>query len=339
MSQAALSPVLPFASVEPLRAARSIVQHEGQALVELAKRLDATFCDAVALLAACRGCVIVTGVGKAGLIGQKLVATFCSTGTRSFFMHPTEALHGDIGCLGSEDVLLVLSHSGETAEVCQLLPLIRGRNLPMVAITAHTQSTLGSQADVTITLGRLTEAGLHGLPPTTSTTAMLAVGDALALVVAESRQFTPHQFGRLHPGGSLGRRLTAVREVMRKGSELRIAAATSTVRDVLTTLCRPGRRTGAVMLVDGDGLLAGLFTDSDLARLLEQRRDQQLDRAISEVMTAGPLTLSQDAILEEAVQLLSSRRLSELPVIDDEHRPVGLIDITDVIGLAPSESA
>ncbi|MDZ4684586.1 MAG: KpsF/GutQ family sugar-phosphate isomerase [Planctomycetaceae bacterium] len=337
MSQAALSPVLPFAPIEQLRAARGIIQHEGQALLDVAKRLDVAFCDAVALLAGCRGCVIVTGVGKAGLIGQKLVATLCSTGTRSFFMHPTEALHGDFGCLGSDDVLLVLSHSGETDEVCQLLPLIRGLKLPLVAITAHAQSTLGSQADVTIALGRLTEAGLHGLPPTTSTTAMLAVGDALALVVAESRQFTPQQFGRLHPAGSLGRRLTAVRDVMRQGNELRIAVATSTVREVFTTLCRPGRRTGAVMLVDDDGLLSGLFTDSDLARLLEQRRDQQLDRPIAEVMTAGPLTLSQDAILEEAVQLLSSRRLSELPVIDDERRPVGLIDITDVIGLMPSE--
>ena len=334
MAQAA---VLPFAPIEPLRAARGIIQHEGHALLDVAKRLDATFCDAVALLAGCRGCVIVTGVGKAGLIGQKIVATLCSTGTRSFFMHPTEALHGDFGCLGREDVLLVLSHSGETAEVCQLLPLIRERPLPVLAITAHAQSSLATQADVTICLGRLTEAGLHGLPPTTSTTAMLAVGDALALVVAESRDFTPQQFGKLHPGGSLGRRLSPVREVMRKGPEVRIAQTTATVREVFTTLCRPGRRTGAVMLVDDEGRLCGLFTDSDLARLLEQRRDEQLDRPIAEVMTAGPLTLSHDAILEEAVQLLSSRRLSELPVIDGEHRPVGMIDITDVIGLMPAE--
>jgi arabinose-5-phosphate isomerase len=334
MAQAA---VLPFAPIEPLRAARGIIQHEGHALLDVAKRLDATFCDAVALLAGCRGCVIVTGVGKAGLIGQKIVATLCSTGTRSFFMHPTEALHGDFGCLGREDVLLVLSHSGETAEVCQLLPLIRERKLPVLAITAHAQSSLATQADVTICLGRLTEAGLHGLPPTTSTTAMLAVGDALALVVAESRDFTPQQFGKLHPGGSLGRRLSPVREVMRKGDEVRIAQTTATVREVFTALCRPGRRTGAVMLVDDEGRLCGLFTDSDLARLLEQRRDEQLDRPIAEVMTAGPLTLSHDAILQEAVQLLSSRRLSELPVIDGKHRPVGLIDITDVIGLMPAE--
>jgi arabinose-5-phosphate isomerase len=338
MSQAALSPVLPFAPIEQLRAARAIMQHEGQALLDVARRLDASFCDAVGLLSRCRGCVIVTGVGKAGLIGQKLVATFCSTGTRSFFLHPTEALHGDFGCLGQDDLLLVLSHSGETEEVCQLLPLLRSQKLPVVAITARAQSTLGSQADVTICLGHLTEAGLHGLPPTTSTTAMLAVGDALALVVAETRGFTPQQFGRLHPGGSLGRRLTPIREVMRRGDELRVAAATSTVRDVFTNLCRPGRRTGAVMLVDQDGLLSGLFTDSDLARLLERRRDGQLDRPIAEVMTAGPVTLSQDAILEEAVQIMSSRRLSELPVIDDQRRPVGLIDITDVIGLMPSTS-
>jgi len=336
MSQAALSSVLPFAPIEQLRAARAIVQHEGHALLDVAKRLDATFCEAVRLVAGCRGCVIVTGVGKAGLIGQKIVATLCSTGTRSFFLHPTEALHGDFGCLAGGDVLLVLSHSGETGEVCQLLPLLRGLKLPVIAITAHAQSTLGARADVTICLGHLTEAGLHGLPPTTSTTAMLAIGDALALVAAESRGFTPQEFGKLHPGGSLGRRLTPVREVMRRGDELRIAAATATVREVFTNLCRPGRRTGAVMLVDDAGVLSGLFTDSDLARLLEHRRDQQLDKPIAEVMTAGPITLSQDAILEEAVQILSSRRLSELPVIDDDRRPVGLIDITDVIGLMPA---
>ncbi|OYW20418.1 MAG: hypothetical protein B7Z55_07305, partial [Planctomycetales bacterium 12-60-4] len=153
---------------------------------------------------------------------------------------------------------------------------------------------------VTLCLGSITEAGLHGLPPTTSTTAMLALGDALAVVVAESRGFTPQHFGRLHPGGSLGRRLSSVQDVMRKGAELRIAGQTATVREVLTRLCRPGRRTGAVMLVDAEGRLSGLFTDSDLARLLEQRRDGQLDRPISEVMTAGPITIPETAILAAA---------------------------------------
>jgi arabinose-5-phosphate isomerase len=335
---AATAAVVPYAQFEQLRAAREIVTHEGEALLDVARRLDASFCDAVELLAACRGAVVVTGVGKAGLIGQKIAATLSSTGTRAFFLHPTEALHGDLGCLGGEDVLLVLSNSGETEEICRLLPCLRGIGLPLVAITAQTVSALGMAAQVTIAYGRVTEAGLHGLPPTTSTTAMLAVGDALALVVAQTKGITPQQFGRLHPGGSLGRRLTPVREVMRQGEELRVAPQTATVRDVFVQLSRPGRRTGAVMLVDDEGVLCGLFTDSDLARLLEQRRDGQLDRPIVEVMTARPLTIGVDAILEEALQRLGARRLSELPVIDDRGRPVGLIDITDVIGLLPAEN-
>lgn len=328
--------VVPYSRFEQLRAARAVVQHEGQALLDLARTLDADFCAAVDLLASCRGCVIVTGVGKAGLIGQKLVATFCSTGTRSFFLHPTEAYHGDLGCLGADDLLLALSNSGETEEVLRLIPPIREAGVPLLAITASARSSLGSQATVAVCLGSLAEAGLHGLPPTTSTTAMLALGDALAIVVAETRGFTPQQFGRLHPGGSLGRKLSSVASVMRHGDELRIASQGATVREVLTTLCRPGRRTGAVMLVDEDGRLAGLFTDSDLARLLERRRDEQLDRPIAEVMTARPLTISPEAILGEAVQLLGSRHISELPVIDAQGRPVGLLDITDVIGLVPA---
>lgn len=334
MSQAAQA-VVPYAHVEQLREARHIVSHEGQTLIELSRRLDTTFCDAVDRIVSCRGCVVVTGVGKAGLIGQKVAATLSSTGTRAFFLHPTEAFHGDLGSLGGDDVLLLLSHSGESEEVCRLLPWIRSVGLPMIAITGERHSSLGRAADIVIELGRLIEAGLHGLPPTTSTTAMLAIGDALALVVAQSRGFTPQQFGKLHPGGSLGRRLTPVKDVMRRDDEMRVAVQSESVRNVLTGLRRPGRRTGAVILVDDDGRLSGLFTDSDLARLLEQRRDDQLDRPIAEVMTARPITIREDAILEEAVGLLSARRLSELPVVDTEDRPVGLLDITDLIGLIP----
>lgn len=334
MSAAAAS-VIPYSQFEQLREARAIITQEGQALIDVARRLDAAFCAAVDLLGHCQGGIAVTGVGKAGLIGKKIAATLSSTGARAYFLHPTEAFHGDLGCVGSDDVLLVLSNSGETEEICRLLPWIKSSGLPLVAITAQEHSALATQADVTIAYGRLAEAGLNGLPPTTSTTAMLAIGDALALVVAQTKGFTPQQFGRLHPGGSLGRRLTSVRDVMRQGDELRIAPQSATVRDVFIQQSRPGRRTGAVMLVDEAGELSGLFTDSDLARLLEHRRDGQLDRPIAEVMTARPLTIGHNAILEEALQLLGARRLSELPVIDDARRPIGLIDITDVIGLLP----
>ena len=333
MSAVPESSIVSASRVAQLREAREIITHEGQALLALARRLDTRFCDAVDMLASCRGNTLVTGIGKAGLIGRKIAATLSSTGTRAHFVHPTEALHGDLGCIGPGDVWLMLSNSGETEEICRLLPLIADQGLSVIAITASDASTLGAAADVTIQLGRMVEAGLHGLAPTTSTAAMLAVGDALALVISQVRNFTPQQFAVFHPGGSLGRRLALVKDIMRSGDQVRIADDSATIREVFVTLSRPGRRTGAVMLVDIDGRLSGLFTDSDLARLLEHHRDQQFDRPISEVMTNKPLTLSPDAILEEALQLLGARHVSELPVIDTDGRPVGLIDITDLIGI------
>ncbi|MEI8017577.1 MAG: KpsF/GutQ family sugar-phosphate isomerase [Schlesneria sp.] len=333
MSSAVEHIVVPFTHLEQLREARAILALEGSALTDLSQRLDLRFCAAVDLLATCRGCVIVTGVGKAGLIGQKTAATLSSTGTRAYFLHPTEALHGDLGCVGSEDVWLIFSNSGETEELTRLLPIIRSQQQPLIAVTASDASTLGAQADATICLGRLIEAGAHGLAPSTSTTAMLAIGDALALVASQRKQFTPRQFAAFHPGGSLGRRLASVKDVMRPVEQVRIALETATIREVFVSLSRPGRRTGAVMLIDEHGKLSGLFTDSDLARLLEQRRDDQFDRPISEVMTVRPLTVGPDAILEEALQLLSAKHVSELPVVDADDVPLGMIDITDVIGL------
>ncbi len=333
MSAVPESSIVSASRVAQLREAREIISHEGQALLALARRLDTRFCDAVEMLASCRGNTLVTGIGKAGLIGRKIAATLSSTGTRAHFVHPTEALHGDLGCIGPDDIWLMLSNSGETEEICRLLPLIADQRLAVIAITASDASTLGAAADVTIQLGRMVEAGLHGLAPTTSTAAMLAVGDALALVISQVRNFTPQQFAVFHPGGSLGRRLASVKDIMRAGDQVRIASESATIREVFVTLSRPGRRTGAVMLVDADGRLSGLFTDSDLARLLEHHRDQQFDRPISEVMTNKPLTIGPDAILEEALQLLGARHVSELPVVDTAGCPVGLIDITDLIGL------
>ncbi len=333
MSVALERMVVPYTQLEQLREARAILSVEGEALIELSRRLDSRFCRAVDLLVDCRGCIIVTGVGKAGLIGQKIAATLSSTGTRAYFLHPTEALHGDLGCVGPDDVWLIFSNSGETEELVRLLPIIRNQRQMIIAITASDASTLGAQADATICLGRLIEAGAHGLAPSTSTTAMLAVGDALALVTSQNKQFTPSQFAAFHPGGSLGRRLASVKDVMRPIEQVRIAADSSTIRQVFISLSRPGRRTGAVMLVNEQGQLTGVFTDSDLARLLEQRRDDQFDRPISEVMSRHPLTVGPDAILEEALQVLGARHVSELPVVDGDGVPLGMIDITDVIGL------
>ncbi len=335
MSAAAERPLVPYQHVDQLREARSVIREEAEALLRICGELDTAFCAAVELMHACRGRILVSGIGKAGLIGRKIAATLASTGSPAHFLHPTEAVHGDLGCLLQEDILLVLSNSGETAEVVQLAAAAKDLHAAVIALTASERSSLGTLADVVVRLGRLQEAGIHRLAPTTSTTAMLVLGDALALVLARMRGLTPDRFARWHPAGSLGRRLRSVQEVMRRGDQLRIAHEADTVREALRKLSRPGRRTGAVIVVDDDGRLSGLFTDSDLVRLLERRRDDQLDRPISQVMTRRPRTLPPHATLDEAVAVLSTHHLSEMPIVDGEGRPLGLVDITDVIGLVP----
>jgi arabinose-5-phosphate isomerase len=332
MGSVAERTVIPFGEFELLREAREVIDDEARALFRVSAGLNEDFCKAVELVCGCVGCVVVTGMGKAGLIGRKIAATLSSTGTRSHFLHPAEAVHGDLGCLAPDDVLMVLSNSGETEEVCRILPSVNRFGIPIVAITATRSSTLGRCAFATIELGRLREAGPHALAPSTTTTAMLAVGDALALVVGRRKGFTPQQFALYHAGGSLGAMLKSVGEIMRTGEQLRIAAESKSIRDVFADSSRPGRRTGAVILIDDDGRLSGLFTDSDLAKLLERRQDVLLDRPIAESMTRRPLTIGPDALLSQAIEILSQNRISELPVVDVDGRPLGILDVTDVVG-------
>jgi arabinose-5-phosphate isomerase len=331
--------IIPYGRFELLREARSIIDEEAQGLESVAAGLDEDFCRAVELLCECEGSAVVTGMGKAGLIAQKVAATLASTGTRAHFLHPAEAAHGDLGRVGTDDVLIVFSNSGETEEVCRILPAVRRLGIPVVAITAVRTSRVAQAAVAIIALGRLREAGLHALAPSTSTTAMLAVGDALALVAGRRKGFTPQQFALFHAGGSLGIQLKTVGEIMRQGEALRIACDRQSIREVLTAAARPGRRTGAVVLVGPEGRLTGLFTDSDLARLLERRCDQKLDRPIAESMTSRPLTIGPHAFLTEAIHILSANRISELPVVDEQQRPIGILDITDVVGAIPMDGA
>ena len=326
---------LPPALFERLRFARDVLYAEASGINAVARRLDHAFGEAVDALLACEGRAVVCGMGKAGLVGQKLAATLSSTGTPAHALHPAEAVHGDLGCVREGDVVLLLSNSGETDEVTRLLATLRRRGATLIAITASATSTLARSADVVLETGHLREADAHGLAPSTSTTAMLALGDALALVASRCRDFTPEEFAVFHPGGSLGRKLTRAEDVMRPADTLRIAGETETVRSVFVSASRPGRRTGAVLLVDADGRLTGLFTDSDLARLLERREDARVDAPICEVMTREPSTIGPETLLGDAVELLGDHKISELPVVDGDGRPVGLVDITDVIGLAP----
>jgi arabinose-5-phosphate isomerase len=319
--------------------ARQVVRAEAAALEKVAERLDDTFLQAVELLLHCPGRVAITGTGKSADVGQKMAGTLNSTGTRAYVLDATRAVHGDLGMVHPNDVVLLLSHSGESEEVVRLLEPLKQLALALVALTGNGQGTLARRADVALVYGPLEEVCPLGLAPSASTTAMIALGDALAFVLSRLRNFTREDFARYHPAGSLGRKLLKVDALMRRGDELRLAPSTDTVRTVFGRVARRGRRTGAVMLIDADGRLRGLFTDSDLARLFEQRRDEALDRPIREVMTPEPLTVPQGTRVADAVEVLRLRKISELPIVDADGRPVGLLDITDVLGLIPDEEA
>lgn len=329
----------PESRFEQLRLARDILRQEGEAVVRLSRSLDEVFCDALDLLLACRGNVLVSGMGKAGHVGQKIAATLASTGTRSFFLHPAEAVHGDLGRVHPGDVALVLSQSGETAEVLQILASLAAADVPIVAITGRATSTLAQRAQVVLALGDVQEACPLGVAPSTSTTAMLALGDALALVASAVRGFRREDFARYHPGGNLGRRLARVDEAMRPLAECRVAHEHETVRNVFVERRRPGRRSGAIMLVDDAGRLTGIFTDSDLARLLENRRDGEIDGPIGKPMTRNPKTIASGSLLADAVQIMSDKKISELPVVDPTGVPLGMLDVTDLMTLLPDEQA
>lgn len=333
------TPYSTYSTADIVAYGRDVVAAEAAAVAQIAERLDDEFAAAVRQILQTlgdAGDVIVAGMGKAGLIGQKLAATFASTGTRAHFLHPAEAFHGDLGRVRSSDLVLMLSQSGETSEVLQLLPALRHRGTAIVAVTATAESTLGQAARVVLPLGRLQEACSLGLAPSTSTTAMLALGDALALTVSRLRGFRDEDFARIHPGGALGLKLSLVEAHMRPLSECRLADEGQTVREVLVASTKPGRRSGAVILTDAAGQLTGLFTDSDLARLIEHRDDAELDRPICEHMAKSPTTVSLGERMSSAIELLTERKFSELPVVDAQGRPVGLIDVTDVLGLGPA---
>jgi arabinose-5-phosphate isomerase len=326
----------PEAGFDTLAFARQVLRTEAAALDSVAARLNSSFLRVVDLIAGCRGRVAVTGIGKSADVGQKLVGTFNSTGTRSYLLDATRAVHGDLGTVHPEDVALLLSHSGESEELVRLMVPLRKLASKLVAVTGNAHGTLARTADAVIVYGPVPEACPLSLAPSTSTTVMLALGDALAFTLSQQRQFTSEQFAVFHPAGSLGRKLATVETYMRRGSELRLALASDTVRQVFATVRHVGRRTGAVILVNSDGVLAGLFTDSDLARLFESHADGAFDQPIADVMTKHPITIPRTARMGDAFELLRERKISELPVVDEDGRPVGVLDITDLIGLDPA---
>jgi len=319
---------------EHVRKAKAILNHQSAAIARLAERVPADFAVAVETIADCKGCVIVTGMGKAGWIGQKISASLASLGTASHFLHPAEAIHGDLGRLRSGDVVLALSNSGETAEIVNLLPRIKSRGISIVAMTSKLDSTLANHASLVLDFGRVNESCHLGLAPSASTTVMLALGDALALSVSQLKSFQATDFVKFHPGGSLGVKLSLVTEMMRPLEFCRVAEETKTVREIYVTHRGEQRRSGVVLLTDPSGKLSGIFTDSDLAKLLERQMDNQFDGPIADVMTHQPITVGANERTSVAIEILASRNISELPVVDHRNRPLGLIDITDVVSMS-----
>jgi arabinose-5-phosphate isomerase len=323
--------------------ARGVLRAEADAVSRI--RIEPAFHRAVDLILErtgdakpqAAGAVVVTGLGKSHFIAQKISATFASTGTPSHFLYPTEAMHGDLGRVRAGDVVLALSYSGNTDEIVALTTLLRQDGVPVIALTGNTASDLGRLATVTLCIGDVTEACPLNLAPTASTTAMLALGDALALCVSRRRNFGVEDFKKVHPGGGLGAQLRPVVEVMRfrAGQNLPLIPATLTVGEAYAsakTQAAGGRLPGALVIVDERGALAGIFTDGDLRRSLEKHATP-LQAGISEVMTKNPKRLPHTALVRDAVQVIRELRIDEVPVVDDAGRPLGLIDVQDLVAL------
>ena len=307
---------------------RKALEIERDALAALIPRIGADFAKACQLLLACRGRVVVTGMGKSGHVGSKIAATLASTGTPAFFVHPGEASHGDLGMITRGDVVIALSNSGETAEVVTLLPLIKRMGLPLVAMTGKTGSTLAKAAEVHLDVSVAVEACPLNLAPTSSTTATLAMGDALAVALLEAREFTPEDFAMSHPGGSLGKRLLLkVGDLMHKGDKIPTVTDSASLKDALLEMTRKGL--GMTAVLDQSGAVLGVYTDGDLRRTLEQGVDVR-SASIREVMTRGGKSIESDHLAAEAVQIMEKSRITAL-LVKDGGKLVGVIHMGDLL--------
>lgn len=308
-----------------IQSGKRVIDIEASAIEALASRLDERFAVACELLMHCTGKVVVSGMGKSGHIGNKIAATLASTGTPSFFMHPGEANHGDLGMLGKGDVLLAISNSGETSELVNLLPVVKRLNVPVIAMTNSEQSSLGKHADIVLDIHVDKEACSLGLAPTSSTTATLVMGDALAVALLDARGFTSDDFALSHPGGSLGRKLLLkVGDIMQSGDALPLVNETTMIAHALLEISRKGL--GMTGIVDDEGVLTGIFTDGDLRRILDARVDLHSKR-VSEVMTVGGKTANAEQLAVEALNLMETHNISALMVVDHNRKPVGAFNM------------
>lgn len=310
--------------------AREILQDEAEALLRLRDRLDESFERALDLLLACQGRVVWTGMGKSGIICRKLAATMASTGTPAMFVHPAEAIHGDLGMVTAADVVVAISNSGTTDELIRLVEYLKRLGIPLLAITSNPASPLAQHADVHLDLGVTHEACPNNLAPTASTTASLALGDALAIALSVRKGFRPEDFARLHPGGRLGRRLRTVGELMHSGEQVPRVATATAMKDVIYEMSRKGL--GITTVQDEAGGLLGVITDGDLRRLMETHADPLVLTA-GEVMHPGGVTISPDALASEALRLLEARRITSLVVASSEGTVLGILHLHDLWGI------
>jgi arabinose-5-phosphate isomerase len=315
--------------------ARQVIETEASAVRAMAGAIDADFERAVRLILDCPASVLTTGVGKAGHVARKISATLSSTGTPSHFLSPADSVHGDLGAVRPGDVVIIFSASGESDEILRLLSLLKKLSHPVIAITSGRGNSLGNNADAVLAMGKIEEACPLGLAPSASTTAMLALGDALALTAMKLRKFTAEDFAVFHPAGQIGRKLIKVREAMtfRAGENLPIASDKLNVGEVLQAVSRIKRRSGAVILTSDEGKVSGIFTDGDLRRLITADSGSALSRPIRDLMTKNPKRINADDLASEAMALMRTGRFDELPVVDENDRPVGLIDVQDLVVL------
>ncbi len=315
-----------------LKRAQDVLRMEAEAILDLIPRVDEHFLAAVNMILDCPGRTVITGMGKSGIVGRKLAATLASTGTPSFYLHPAEGIHGDLGMVTSGDVVIALSNSGETGEILNILPSLRRIGAKIIAMVGKPDSTLGKNADVVLNVGVTNEACPLGLAPTSSTTAALAYGDALALTLLQKRNFTASQFAVFHPGGSLGRKLLlTVADVMHSGTENPVVESSATVQEALFIITDKGL--GAVSVIDARGIMQGVLTDGDIRRGLSNGVNF-LSKPVTELMTASPKVITKDKLAAQALHIMESNKpkpITVLPVIDEERKVIGILHMTDLV--------
>lgn len=308
---------------------KRVLEIEARAIAAMIERIDQRFADAVELLYACTGKVVVSGMGKSGLIGQKIAATLASTGTPAFFLHPAEGIHGDLGMLARRDTLIAISNSGETEEVLKLLPAVKRLNIPVIALTGRAQSTLAKNSEVVLDVSVSEEACPMGLAPTASTTATLAMGDALAIALLQKRGLREEEFAQFHPGGTLGRRLLLkVRDLMHQGHEVPQAPSQASLREAILEMT--SKKLGMTTVVDGSDRLLGVITDGDLRRFLERGVDLSTASA-GDLASKNPKTIEPDVLAARAVQTMEQYSITSLVVVEPDGRIVGVIHLHDLL--------